>query len=168
MKTLPALGALILALILQAGLAPYIAVGGVTPNMFLLIVVTVAFVQGPRSGTLVGFMGGLLFDLVGTGPIGPAALVLCIIGFLVGSLQENTFAEGWTLPLVVLFFAGLLSELFYALSLAVLSEAALTFTAVFQVMLPSALYNVVLAILVYPWLARFLREERSMPIFRRL
>ena len=35
-------------------------------------------------------------------------------------------------------------------------------------MLPGAVYNTALALLVYPWLARFLRRDRPMTTFRRL
>jgi len=163
-----AAGALTGAVLLQAGLAPNIAIGGVVPNMFLLVVVTLALVQGPRAGMIAGFTGGILFDLVGTGPIGPGALVLCVVGFLAGSAAENTFSEGWSVPLVILFFSGLATEGAYALSLAVLGESGSGFRGFAGVMFSGALYNVAVAVLVYPWLARFLRDERSVNMFRRL
>ena len=35
-------------------------------------------------------------------------------------------------------------------------------------MLPGAIYNTALALLIFPWLARFLRQERPITTFRRL
>lgn len=164
----PPTGALAGAVLLHAGLAPYIMIGGAVPNMFLLVAVTIALVQGPRAGMIAGFAAGMLFDLAGTGPIGPGALVLCIVGFAAGSVAANTFSEGWSLPLVILFFAGVITEAGYALSLSVLGEGGWGLGGLIGVMLPGALYNVAVAVLVYPWLARFLREERSVTMFRRL
>lgn len=157
-----------LAAILQAGIVPYISVAGVTPNALLLAAVTIALVKGPRAGMLSGFAAGLLFDLMGTGPIGAAALVFCLVGFIAGSIQENTFSEGWVLPLVVVFLASLTAEIAYALVLAILGEGAFGVTDVLRLALPAALYNSLLALLVYPWVARFLRSDKPMTTFRRL
>jgi rod shape-determining protein MreD len=117
---------------------------------------------------MAGFAGGLLFDLVGTGPIGPGAFVFCLVAYLAGSLKENTFAEGWSVPLVVLLLGGLVAETAYGSTLAFLGEGEMSLRAFFTVAVPSALYNVGVAVFIYPWLARFLREERSVTMFRRL
>lgn len=167
-RLLSAAAAILAALLLQAGIAPYIAIGGVVPDLLLLVAVTLALVQGPRSGMFAGFAAGLLFDLMGTGPVGPAALVFCIVGFVAGSLQANTFAEGWILPVTILFFASIVAEVGYGLVLGVLGEGGVSLGVVFRVMLPGAVYNAALAVLVYPWLARFLRQEKSVTTFKRL
>ncbi len=167
-RVLPAAGSLLVALLLHVGLAPYIAIGGVSPNILLVVVVTLGLAQGPRAGMFAGFAGGLLFDLVGTAPIGPGALVFCLAAYLAGSLKENTFAEGWSVPLVVLFLASVVAETAYGIALAFLGEGAMGFLAFLTVVVPGALYNVATAVVVYPWLARFLRDERSMTMFRRL
>ncbi len=167
-RVLTAAGALLVALLLHAGLAPYIQIAGVTPDFLFIVVVTLGLVQGPRVGMGAGFAGGFLFDLVGTAPIGPGALVFCLAAYLAGSLKENTFAEGWSVPLVVLFLAGLAAGTAYSSALAFLGEASMSLRAFFTVVVPSALYNVGVAVFIYPWLARFLREERSVTMFRRL
>lgn len=167
-RLVPAAGAILAAMLLQVAIAPHIAIGGIVPNMLLLVVVTLALVQGPRSGMVAGFSAGLIFDLLGTAPIGPGALVLCLVGFVAGSLQANTFAEGWTLPLVVLFIASLIAEVAYGIVLAVLGEGGAVLGAVLTVMVPGAVYNAALAVLLYPWLARFLRRDKPVTTFRRI
>ena len=101
-RLLPTIGAVVVAALLQAGLAPYMAIGGVVPNFLLLVVVTLALVEGPAAGCSVGFACGLIFDLLGPGPVGPMVLVLSVTGYLAGLLHENMFAEGWLLPITVL------------------------------------------------------------------
>jgi len=168
-KALPAIAAITVATLLQAGLAPYLAIGGVTPNFLLLVVVTLALVTGPTEGAAAGFAAGLIFDLLGTGPVGPGALVLCITGYVAGLMHEQMFAEGWLLPLTVLGLASLGAEMAYALMLGLLGAGGGSFlTVLFTKILPAAVYNTALALLVYPWLARFLRRDRAMTTFRRL
>lgn len=156
------------AALLQVGLAPYIAVGGVVPNLLLLVVVTLALVRGPAAGASAGFAAGLIFDLFGSGPVGPMALVLALVAYVAGLLHEQMFAEGWLLPLTVLALASLSAEVAYGLILDLLGSPAPFWMAFVTKMFPGAVYNTALALIVYPWLARFLRPDRPIATFRRL
>jgi rod shape-determining protein MreD len=167
-RVLPTSAAILAAALLQVGLAPYIAIASVVPNILQLVVVTLALVEGPAAGAAAGFIAGLLFDLIGAGPVGPMVLVLTVTGYMAGLLHENMFAEGWLLPLTVLAIASLASALAYGLLLDILGAGGPFFAAFFLKMLPEALYDTALALLVYPWLARFLRQDRPMTTFRRL
>lgn len=167
-RQVPAALALVGAMLLQVGLAPYLAVGGVVPNFLLLVVVTIALTTGPNEGAVVGFVAGLVFDLLGTAAVGPMALVLTLAGFVAGLLHEAMFAEGWLLPLTVLGITALASEVAYGLLLSLLGIGDGFWAALLTKMLPGAVYNTALALFVYPWLARLLRREKPMKTFRRL
>jgi rod shape-determining protein MreD len=167
-RVLPTVLAILAAALLQAGLAPYIAIAGVVPNFLLLVVVTLALVEGPAAGASAGFAAGLIFDLLGAGPVGPMVLVLTVTGYMAGLLHENMFAEGWLLPLTVLAIASLASTLAYGLMLDLLGAGGPFWLTFFTKILPEALYDTALGLLIYPWLARFLRQDRPMKTFRRL
>jgi rod shape-determining protein MreD len=167
-RLLPTLAALLAAAVLQAALAPYLAIAQVVPNFLLLVVVTIALVEGPGPGAAVGFSAGLIFDLLGSGPVGPMLLVLTLTGYLTGLVHENMFAEGWLLPLTVLAIATLSAEVAYGLILLLLGSGGPFWSTFLTKMLPAAIYNTALALLIFPWLARFLRQERPITTFRRL
>ncbi len=167
-RMIPTIVAVLVAGLLQAGLAPYMAIGGIVPNFFLLVVVTLALVEGPTAGSTAGFVCGLMFDALGTGPVGPMAFVLAVTGYLAGQLHENMFAEGWLLPITVLGAAALGAEVAYGLILNLLGSGGPFWQTFVTKMLPAAIYNTALALLVYPWLARILRRDRAMTTFRRL
>lgn len=156
------------ATLLQVGVAPYIAIGGVVPNFLLLATVSLALIEGPSYGAVTGFTCGLLYDLLAAGPVGPMALVLTLTGFVAGLLEANLFAEGWLMPLTVLAIASLATELVYGLILDVVGSGGPFLPSFFGIMLPGAIYDTALALLVYPWLARFLRSDRPVTEFRRL
>lgn len=161
-------GALVAALVLQVMLAPHLSIAGVTPNFPLLVVITLAFVEGPSAGALTGFSAGLVLDLLGQGPIGAWALVFTVTGYTAGMLQENLFAEGWLAPVTVAIIAGLVADFSYLLLLTVIGVGPAFWQSLGRVVLPRALYNAVLVMLAYPWLARLLRTDRSVKSFRRL
>lgn len=168
-KALPVGAAILVAAVLQVALAPHIAIGGVVPSLLLLVVITLAFAEGSQAGAVAGFAAGLLFDLLGAGPVGAWALVFTLTGYAAGALQTNMFAEGWLLPLTVVFLASALAESSYAIFLTVVGTGEGGFWAsVWGRALPGAVYNSVLALLAYPWLARFLRRDRPMQVIKRV
>lgn len=160
--------ALLAAVGLQIALASRLAIFGIVPNLVFLVVVTLALVEGPVAGCVAGFVGGLLFDLLGASVVGPYALVFCVVGYIAGLLQANMFAEGWLLPVSVVFVAGLGAEIAYGLIMAVLDVGMPFGAALMTVMLPGAVYNTALAVLLYPLLTRLLRPDRTVKSFRRL
>ena len=167
-RSWPKIIALLLAAILQVSIAPHLAIGVVVPNLLLLVVVTLALTEGPNAGCVVGFFAGLLLDLLGAGPIGLWALVLCMVGYLAGLMEANLFAEGWLLPVTVVLLAGLSAEVAYGIMLGVVGVGIDFWSAFVKTMLPGSLYNTVLAILVFPWLARVLRQEKPVRMVRKL
>jgi rod shape-determining protein MreD len=160
--------ALFAATVLQAGIAPHLTAWGVVPNLYLLVVVTLGLVEGPVAGSVSGFVAGLLLDMLGTSVIGPWALVLSAVGYVAGMLSANMFAEGWLLPVTVVFVVSLLAELAYGLLLGVLGAGGPFLLTLTRIVGPASLYNTALAFLVYPWLSRFLRQDPAMTEFRRL
>lgn len=156
------------AFVLQVMFAPHMAILGVVPSLPLLVVITLAFVEGPSAGAIAGFVAGLLLDLLGTAPVGAWALVLTVTGYTTGMLQENLFAEGWLAPVTVAVIAGLVADASYLLVLVIVGAGPAFWASLGGVVLPRALYNAVLVLLAYPWLARFLRPDRAMKSFRRL
>jgi rod shape-determining protein MreD len=164
----PSVLALIAAAIVQVALAPHLAIGPVVPNFLLLVVVTLALTQGPNAGCAVGFFAGLLLDLLGAGPIGLWALVFCVVGYLAGMLEANLFAQGWLMPVTLVFVAGLTAEMAYGLVLSIVGEGGDFWSTFGRVMLPGTVYNTLLAFVVYPWLARILRHEPPVRMVRRL
>lgn len=159
---------IVVALVLQVGVAPHIVVAEVQPNLLLLASVTIGMVKGARVGMTSGFTAGLLSDLIGTAPIGAAALVFCLVGFVAGSVKDNMFADGWVVPILVAFVAGLSAEVGYMTLLGVVGESGLTVGGVTSRASASALYTCAVALITYPWVARFLRWERPMTMFRRV
>ncbi|MBF4509542.1 MAG: rod shape-determining protein MreD [Aeromicrobium sp.] len=167
-RTWTTVGALVGAFVLQVMLAPHLAVFGVVPNLLLLVVITLAFVEGPSAGAVAGFGAGLLLDLLGNDPVGAWALVLSITGYTTGMLQENLFAEGWLAPVTVAIIAGLVADTSYLIVLAIVGVGPAFWQSLWSVVLPRAVYNTALVLLAYPWLARFLRTDRTIKSFRRV
>lgn len=84
--TILLMGAVIL---LQTTVLGVVAVGGVTPDLQLILLVFLALRRGSMSGQVAGFAGGLLEDLVSLAPLGFHALVRTLVGYSAGLLHET-------------------------------------------------------------------------------
>jgi rod shape-determining protein MreD len=70
----------------QWSVVPALSVGGVTPDLPLILTVLLALRRGPETGCLVGFVAGLLQDTAGGGLVGVQALTKALAGFGMGLL----------------------------------------------------------------------------------
>src|SRR5262245_34387622 len=68
----------------QWNLVPAFSVGGVTPDLPLILTVLLALRHGPETGCLIGFVAGLLQDTAAGGLIGVQALTKALAGFGMG------------------------------------------------------------------------------------
>ena len=70
----------------QSSVVPALSVGGITPDVPLVLTVLVALRRGPELGCAVGFLAGFLQDVAGGGLIGVQALTKALAGFAMGLL----------------------------------------------------------------------------------
>lgn len=139
---------ILLAVVLQTTLIARLPLPGGRPDLILLSVVALALAAGPGAGLVAGFAGGLMTDLLAAHPVGLAALVLCLVGYLCGLLQED--AEGSVLlPLGLVAAAALASTLGEGALLALVGKysvsGSLDWRAVLTDLPTSVLYDVLLA-----------------------
>jgi rod shape-determining protein MreD len=138
--------ALAVAIVLQASVVPYIAIGPFRPDLVILVLVFSAARLGPFIGIIAGFATGLVVDSLSTGYLGLSSFTFSIVAFLVG----KTFYTDGPLPLdrwAVASGVGTLANslLFaYFYSLGVVPSYG---TLVLKQVLPMVLYTWVLGML---------------------
>lgn len=102
MKALAVIGALILALVLQTKLAPFLVLGTSPLDLVLIVVVYVGMTSGATTGLLAGAAAGLAQDALSSGIIGIGGLSKTVVGYIVG-LASTQFNIAGALPRFVTF-----------------------------------------------------------------
>jgi rod shape-determining protein MreD len=74
----------IVLIVVQATLIPFMSLAGVTPDMLLIFVVVFALREGQIPGTAAGFVVGFVSDIVTGDFLGLGALTKTIAGFTAG------------------------------------------------------------------------------------
>lgn len=130
--------------LLQTVIAPRLAIGGVQPDLFLILLFGLSISVGPELAAVAGFLIGLYQDSLSGAPLGLNAFTLSLIGFLMSGLSEQvkTTQPAWRFALLCL--AGLLSGLITLLLLRFFHAPRPLASALLWTALPGALYTAVL------------------------
>lgn len=155
------IGALI-AFLLQLIVAPYIVILGAIPDFMMVYVLVVALTTRSEA-TILAFVMGLLYNIVGGGPVGSMAFLLIIAAYVackVFSLLDNDTAFIPLFIMVVCIFA--IEILYGAFLLGIGFEANPVQAMVFRA-IPCALYDCVIGFIMYPLATRFLVHQERTP-----
>ncbi len=145
---------IIVFFLLQVSVFSHLHLGGIVPNLMILLVSVYGFIHGERYGIVIGFFCGLLIDLFYGDFIGLNALICTFLGYLNGQFYGMFFAEDIRLPLWLI----LGSDMTYGVTVYILRfllRGKLDFWYYLsRVILPEMLYTILAGILIYPLILR--------------
>ncbi len=147
-----ALIVLIGATLLQVTLAPFIKINGVHPNLVLLLVVGWIILRGFGEGVEWALIGGLCLDLMSGAPFGVFTLTMLLIALASGAVHGRLFGSSIVLPLTLTFPLSLLFDSLALLLLTLGGRPVVWTDAFFAVILPVAIFNTAIMLLVFPLL----------------
>lgn len=136
--------------LLQSSVLDAIALGGVAPNLLILLVAIAGFMRGERAGLIVGCIMGILCDIYFGTILGFYALIYMYIGYINGKFSAIFYPEDIKLPLGLILTSDLsLGLVNYCLLFLVRNR--LDFSYYFsRIILPEAIYTLFLTLPVYP------------------
>lgn len=150
------------AVVCQTVVFRHVAIGGVVPDLALVLVVVAAIDRGPQFGALLGFGAGLLVDLAPPADhvAGRWALALVVVGYLAGRVRQD--ARSSTLAgVLVVGAASFVGTSLYALSGAVVGDGSVGVDETLRVIVTSVLWDLALAPLLVPVLLQTLGGLRA-------
>jgi rod shape-determining protein MreD len=131
------------------------------PELVLLVVASVALIDGPESAAIVGFCGGMLQDLSLTStPVGLYALAFVLVGFAVGRAQGYVIRPGRLLPIGLAGGAAFGAHMTVIVAGALVGGEFLVSGYQWRVGLWTAVYSTALFPLVLPLTRRVLAASR--------
>lgn len=152
-------GLFLLALLIESNFSKFYAVGNYTPDLFVILVIYIALNEGKISGTLSGFTGGLVQDLIfAVGFLGLSSFTKSLSGFFVGYFTTSRRARKYPGIMIPAGIGILLSHLFSSLFRSIGSEEGIIST-VFGIGLPSAIYTFIVANFVLMILKSEMEED---------
>ena len=164
--TIPVL--LLISTIIQTNIIGYIRMFGITPNLFIIIITGFALLGGPVEGAAVGFAAGFIQDVIIGNAIGGYSLLGMYVGLTVGSFNKRFVKDSLFVAIPFVFLTTIVYEtIFYLFSLYWGGQNEILFAAK-NIILPEAIYNSLLTIIVFPiivlidrWIEEHTRHTRK-------
>ena len=140
---------ILISYLIQSTLIRILPMGGVAPNLLIILRSSFGFMRGKKDGMFIGFISGLIIDVLFGKIFGFYALIYMLIGYLNGFFASIFYPEDVKLPM----FLITSSELVYCFMIYVfrfLIQGKLRFGYYFvHVILPEIVYTIFVTIIVY-------------------
>ena len=161
------IGILIVALALQTTVLTKMTLLGVIPQLLFVAVVSLAFLEGPGVGVVVGFAAGLLLDfLLPLSIVGLTALVYTLVGFGVGSFRQYAPNNTVWMPVLAVAISSMVAEGSYAVLSIMMGARWVSFSDTAQIGGLVVLYNTLLTPFVFPVVRRVADRVRPERVVR--
>src|SRR5690606_5474489 len=139
--------------------APHLAGIGVVPNLFVLVVVAAALSCSPRYALVLGFVGGVLADLVGPADhyAGRWALALVLVAWVAARVRQDA-RPGTLAVLGTVAACSFVGTSVFALTGLLLRDPVVDVSEMLTVVGVAVLWDLLLTPLVLPLAVRALRR----------
>ena len=159
-----------ISFLLESAVFCHFELANVVPKFTIILTSAFGFMRGEEDGMAIGFFSGLLCDIYFGDVLGFYALILTYIGFINGKFSRIFYPEDIKLPIALIVVSDLsYGALCYILLF--LLRGRFNFPYYFaSIILPEALYTIVVTVFVYPVILKInqlleVREKRSAQKF---
>lgn len=153
----------VIAVLLQAIVAPYLAIGSALPNLALAFALAYAVASRRTNVVLMPFLVGLAYDLLGSGPVGGMALLALLAAIGAQMLTARFGNDTFFMPVASLIIMLLVANLLYAVVCITCGSDVGLGEALLYRSLPAWAYDTVAALVIYP-LIRFLLRPKPQEL----
>ena len=137
---------------LQTTLSPFVKISGVHPDLVLVLVISWVILRGLEEGLFWAAIGGLSLDIFSGAPFGVFTLSMVVVALVTSLFHGRVFGSSIILPLSLTFPLSLLFNGLVLLLLMLLGRPMDWSAAFFNILLPVAIFNTMVMVLVFPLL----------------
>lgn len=152
-KTLITLVLLIIFLIIyfiHVNFFSWFNLAGIKPNLFVVFVLIVGLFSGRSKGIAIGIVTGIFLDFFLGKSIGITALMLGIIGFFGGYLDQNFSKDSRFTMIIMVALATILYEVGYYVLNFFINSINIEFLLLTKILTIEVLFNCIITIILYP------------------
>lgn len=135
--------------LIQCTVLHKISIGSITPNLLLVLCVSMGLMRGRKSGMWTGFFSGLLIDLFAGSLFGFYALIYMYAGYFSGYACRIYYDDDIKVPMLLVAAADFVYNV-AVYGLQFLLRGRMGFgTYLYRIILPEIFYTVFLTMIVY-------------------
>lgn len=157
---------IVVALVLQSTVFAQIKLLDARPELMYMLTILVALLEGPASGAVIGFAGGMAEDFLLNMPKGITALSLTLLGYAVGMVRQYIVSPSALVPVIMVGVGTTVGLMFNGLVKFLLGQLGAGWGYQLRIALLAGAYNAILTPLVFPLVRRLAESSRAKRVFR--
>lgn len=135
--------------LLQSSVFTKLDLGGIVPNLLIILTASFGFMRGEKEGLVIGFICGLLMDIFFSEYMGMYALVYMYVGFFNGKFEKIFYPDDIKLPITLIVFSDLAYGLMCYISFLLRGKFHFIYYFI-HIILPEIVYTIIVTIALYP------------------
>lgn len=157
-KTMINIEIIVIAIIfyaLQLNFFNWFTIAGVMPNILIILVLFIGLFTNKNLGAIYGMSIGIIVDLLTSRTVGITAVVYGIVGWVAGVFDKNFSKDNRiTIMFIVAATTAIAETAIFILGYLFVNQN-INIWAYIKVLLIEVLYNIILSIILYPFIQRF-------------
>lgn len=154
------------AVLLQTTFFARATLFGVAPDLVIVVVISLALLEGPTLGAVSGFGAGILRDLMLQSPRGRYALAYLVVGYVVGSVRPYLQSTSVLLPVAAVFAGSLGGSAIYEIVSLLLGAQPQSLKRIVSVVILTSVYNTLLVPFIYPAVRKIAAMYKREKVYR--
>lgn len=149
---------------IQNSLFEFVRIFDVKPDIVLTFMICYTLINGNPRGTIMGIAGGMLKDVFFSGVFGLNSIACMVCAYLIGMVEGKIYKDNIFIPSIFTFLGTIIKEsiVFALLFLTKLNHENII-ESLTNVILPEAIYNAVLAAILFKFFSRLNEKYFSGP-----
>lgn len=157
---------IVISFLLQTNVFQYVALAGVVPNLFIILIVSVAYMRGQNEAMAIAFVCGILIDFLYGDVIGLYTLFYIVIAYINGYFHRIYYDEDFTIPIILIGISDFVYNFLTYIANFLLRNRLDLWYYISRIILPEMVYTILISILMYKvlhsingWVNRYLEKE---------
>lgn len=143
------IGIIIICFLLECTVFQKLSFASITPNLMIIVTATFGFMRGKKEGLIVGFISGLLIDIMFGDLIGFYALIYTVLGYANGYFRRIFYSDDIKLPLVLIAASDFIYGHLVCLFMFIMRSRFNYFYYLGTIILPELIYTILITLGLY-------------------
>lgn len=152
---------ILICFLLESTVFPSLSFASVTPNLMIIVTSSFGFMRGKKEGMMVGFLSGLLIDIMFSDLIGFYTLIYTVLGYANGFFRKIFYDDDIKLPLILIAASDFLQGNIICIFMFIMRSRFHYFYYLKSIIIPELIYTILITLILYQIILKINKQLES-------
>ncbi len=152
---------IIACFVLECTVFQRLSFASITPNLMIIVTSSFGFMRGKREGMMVGFLSGLLIDIMFSDLIGFYTLIYTVLGYANGFFRKIFYDDDIKLPLILIATSDFLYGNIVCIFMFIMRSRFNYFYYLKSIIFPELIYTILVTLVFYQLILQINKKLES-------